>query len=534
MDGDRFDAIAKSVAGTATRRSAVGALAAGGLFSALGLRRSPATAQGGACTLAFVATVRQGPSAGQVLAAGAGKPGELQGELSFTLTETGGIDKGTLRLPNGTNLPVVGQATGRSLQLRIAAGQGRAVVVVGVGEQELTTCQGAVDGLATGPQPGDLGDWHATAKRTGGTGGGGGTGGTGTTAGTTGRTAAATAAGGGPARNTNRNATATATAKSRAKATTEPTAEATTGPTATTSACPTGQTECKGACVDLQTDPVNCGKCGVGCLSAVCKDGLCQTCEELGFDDCGGFCADLMNDVGNCGACGNVCASGICGLGQCADVVGPAPHACAQSGGSCTADTDCCVGFCGQDDTCECVADGFECSHGGTGGCCNGQPCNADGFCGTCRTLGVACNADAECCQGNFAALCCLDGVSLNTRCTDVTNIGFVCPGDSPPPESCPEGQTACGGECVDLSSNAGNCGACGNSCGLGGVCTGRVCGAPEPTCLVLGSPCTLGVDICCEHNCMDGICQCAPAGVLGANPGECCSGNLGGDGYCL
>jgi hypothetical protein len=248
---------------------------------------------------------------------------------------------------------------------------------------------------------------------------------------------------------------------------------------------------------------------------------------------CGAACVDTQTDLNNCGFCGNLCGT-QCIDGQCTGV-GAAPHACAQTGESCASDP-CCVGFCDQDDLCTCVGDGSECAQTGTGGCCDGQPCNASGFCGTCTLFGGTCNSDAECCTGSQygAALCCFDGVSLTTRCTDVTNIGFVCPGDTPPPESCPAGQTLCGNACADLTLDPFNCGACGNSCGLGGICTGGTCAAPQPTCLVLGSPCTLGVDICCEHNCMDGVCQCAPAGVLGANPGECCSGNLGADGYCL
>jgi hypothetical protein len=180
------------------------------------------------------------------------------------------------------------------------------------------------------------------------------------------------------------------------------------------------------------------------------------------------------------------------GLLQRGAPVGRAAQPCAQTGQSCAA-ADCCLGFCNQDAVCECVSDGFGCAGTGTGGCCNGQPCNAAGFCGVCSTVGARCNSDAECCQGSYAALCCFDGVSLTTRCTDVTNIGFVCPGDAPAPAACPAGQTDCGGSCVDLLSSAGHCGACFNSCPLGGVCQGGVCG---------------GID------CMDGQTDCGGACV--------------------
>ncbi len=212
---------------------------------------------------------------------------------------------------------------------------------------------------------------------------------------------------------------------------------------------------------------------------------------------------------------------------------GPAPQICAHQGQSC-AEAACCVGYCNEDALCECVADGFGCAGIGTGGCCNGQPCNADGFCGRCGVLGARCNSDAECCTGGYAALCCFDGVSLTTRCTDVTNIGFVCPGEAPPPAGCPAGQAACGGACVDLRSHAGHCGACFNSCALGGVCQGGVCAincpAGQTDC---GGAC---VDLlthaahcgACFNSCaLGGTCQ---GGVCG---GVCMGGETDCGGFC-
>jgi hypothetical protein len=178
------------------------------------------------------------------------------------------------------------------------------------------------------------------------------------------------------------------------------------------------------------------------------------------------------------------------------------------------------VGYCNQDNLCECVSDGNECAQTGTGGCCSGQPCNASGFCGTCTLFGGTCNADAECCSGGQygAALCCFDGVSLTTRCTDVTNIGFVCPGEPLGPVTCAAGLTDCGGECVDLSSHAGNCGACGVSCGLGGVCTGGVCG---------GVQCPAGEALCgglCTNPNLDNG-NCGGCGIVCAAGLTCCIG---------
>ena|SRR5829696_2278175 len=195
-----------------------------------------------------------------------------------------------------------------------------------------------------------------------------------------------------------------------------------------------------------------------------------------------------------------------------------AAQPCIQPGQSCD-DGICCLGWCNEDNICDCVTDGFGCAPVGSGGCCSGQPCNADGYCGRCGLVGARCNADAECCQGNFAALCCFDGVSLTTRCTDVTNIGFVCPGEGPPPAGCPAGQTACGSACVNLTSHAGHCGACFRSCPLGGICRNGTCVRPGPICEAGLTDCDgRCVDLfadnghcgACGHSCPAGLLCCA------------------------
>ncbi|MFN8674874.1 MAG: hypothetical protein U0Z70_00725 [Thermomicrobiales bacterium] len=222
---------------------------------------------------------------------------------------------------------------------------------------------------------------------------------------------------------------------------------------------------------------------------------------------------------------------------------GPAPLACAQTGQSCAV-AECCLGYCNQDAVCECVSDGSACAGIGTGGCCSGQPCSPSGFCGaSCAGLGARCNSDAECCQGNYAALCCFDGVSLTTRCTDVTNIGFVCPGDAPAPEACPAGQTDCGGSCVDLTSHAGHCGRCFNACPLGGTCQGGACGGiicldGETDCGgycadLLNDEYNCGA---CHNLCDSGVCTSGSCGAICFGPGtlctadsDCCSGDCFG-----
>ena len=88
-----------------------------------------------------------------------------------------------------------------------------------------------------------------------------------------------------------------------------------------------GLIECFGACVNLQTDPNNCGFCGEVCPSGQCGAGICievvgpapaQVVCSDGQADCGAGWIDVISDPANCGFCGNVCASDAqCFLGGC-------------------------------------------------------------------------------------------------------------------------------------------------------------------------------------------------------------------------
>lgn len=68
---------------------------------------------------------------------------------------------------------------------------------------------------------------------------------------------------------------------------------------------PAGSTTCCGrSCINLETNPSNCGSCGH----------LCPT----GNGCCGGVCTDFKTDAKHCGSCTNVCAPGVtCSFGMC-------------------------------------------------------------------------------------------------------------------------------------------------------------------------------------------------------------------------
>jgi hypothetical protein len=83
-----------------------------------------------------------------------------------------------------------------------------------------------------------------------------------------------------------------------------------------------------GTCVDLASDPTNCGRPGNVCRGgAVCLMGNCVTggggggaCPD-GMRLCDGGCVNTRNDPLNCGECGRSCrANEACQGGECREV----------------------------------------------------------------------------------------------------------------------------------------------------------------------------------------------------------------------
>lgn len=91
--------------------------------------------------------------------------------------------------------------------------------------------------------------------------------------------------------------------------------------------CGAGLTFYEGKCLNLQSDPNNCGDIGNTCDTSTgdpCYQGQCvDFCPDTGASaDCDGTCTNLSNDFYNCGACGHSCASTTgdsraCSEGQC-------------------------------------------------------------------------------------------------------------------------------------------------------------------------------------------------------------------------
>jgi hypothetical protein len=93
----------------------------------------------------------------------------------------------------------------------------------------------------------------------------------------------------------------------------------------------------------------------------------------------------------------------------------------------------------------------------------------------TCAGLGGACAQFSDCCPGEHVQ-CCFN-ISGVGDCQDVSQTSFICTGWADVPATgCPAGTTNCGDFCTDVSSDHGNCGACGHSCPIGSNCTTGAC----------------------------------------------------------
>ena len=448
MDPRAFDDLSRTLAQSASRRQAVarfgtaGMLA--GLVAALGRGRigALAAAQGETCRLAIVATVRVGPDAETLMQTDV--PGELRGEISFALDPDGAIAEGRFLLDGGPELPVVGQATGRALNLRAdfaAIQEGLALVLVGTAQEPLSRCTGPLDGLLTGPLPGDLGDWHATAV-------------TGTGSGTS-------------AADANRVPTVAAPVATATPTPVPPRQES----------CLPGLTRCGGACVDVLSDVRNCGVCQLACSAgAACIGGSC-ICPPDRATSCNGVCVDLGSDRNNCGRCASVCESGLVAA-EC-------------RGGACVR-ADCAVGleYCGAVDLCrDLSSDPAHC-----GACA--RACMPGEFCsgGVCQpSVPIADIPLDEPPPDGLSP--CLPGLvdCGNGICVNIFIDSFNCGGCgitcTPPagcdggvcvagPALCADPLVDCGGFCADLGSDSFNCGGCGIVCSpqtpscVAGTCT--------------------------------------------------------------
>src|SRR5690606_5735751 len=228
---------------------------------------------------------------------------------------------------------------------------------------------------------------------------------------------------------------------------------------------------------------------------------------------CEGRCVNVLSDTMACGGCGMHCAPGqVCEDGEC--VAPPCDPACGAG--------ETCVGS-----VCQCGT-GPACTGGQA--CCGGTCVDTASSTTNCGTCGNTCTSGQTCLSGTC---------TTDAPCPAPCGIGETCTagtcrcGTGGP---CPAGQRCCGGECVDINSNVGHCGACGRVCGgseqcCSGLCTNTQtsvnnCGSCGNVCGDTANGCTAGSCTCRGlPECPDlgGICVCFELPPFGLpDPGRC------------
>lgn len=141
-----------------------------------------------------------------------------------------------------------------------------------------------------------------------------------------------------------------------------------------------------------------------------------------------------------------------------------------------------------------------------------------------CKQIDQSCRTTADCCPNENGTYC---AGTKKTTCQPCA--GTICKGGCTicsPTEIvdptlncacvCRPGLTRCNGVCLDLQSDAANCGGCGQSCDDGNVCTTDACLAGQcsntiiPSCCESDPECEDG-DLCTTNSCVGNQCQIAP-----------------------
>jgi hypothetical protein len=267
------------------------------------------------------------------------------------------------------------------------------------------------------------------------------------------------------------------------------------GAYACASGCPaSASTRCAGACVDTDTNTVNCGACGQTCSTSVanaqpaCVNGACTFTCEAGFSLCNAACTNFMNDPNNCGGCGSAhaCAGGMtCQNGQCTT--------------NCTRTTDCPAGYACNGSTCTTACSPTQTCNGG---CCASGSCVAG-------TTGAACGANGGMCTncmtpGNNMA--CVGGLCGCNAATDCSSLNACSLAIHSCQQLCGGANTGCNGGCCTNLMTGGQCvqGNVDNQCGaMGGQCENcqTACG-PGPHCINDVCGCTTSLDCLAFTSC--------------------------------
>ena len=302
--------------------------------------------------------------------------------------------------------------------------------------------------------------------------------------------------------------------------------------------CGSAMVCCAGTCVDTNSDAYHCGKCWNQCRNhEVCDSGSCKspsakTCSPACDSNrrcCGETCIDVLTDPKNCGICGVACPDGIacvdgkcdvkptcqCSDGKVCDENGDCVVKCGSS--LCRPDESCCGNTCTTLDTvkhcgsCDnaCQGNAPFCQYGACADKCSPQTCEAQSA--QCGTVNDGCGNALDCGSCADVKVCtsnqCVDPPCSPTTCaTKGKNCGTIDDG--------------CGGKL--------NCGSCSGA----KECKNNVCTNPEckpKTCAEQGKKCGstsdgCGITIQCgscssSQDCKNNVCVDKPTSVRDTYP---------------
>ena len=140
---------------------------------------------------------------------------------------------------------------------------------------------------------------------------------------------------------------------------------------------------------DNYVPPVDSGStnCGGQCL------GLASTC-------CNNTCVDITSDPNNCGGCGNPCGSQSCCAGNCVDTMGSDNSNCGGCGVTCNG--TCVNGSC-QTNNNNCTLDLGSCAHSP---CTTGSALSASCDANDEGIVLIVCIYDSTCCSSTWDSTC--------------------------------------------------------------------------------------------------------------------------------
>ena len=301
--------------------------------------------------------------------------------------------------------------------------------------------------------------------------------------------------------------------------------------------CGSAMVCCAGTCVDTNSDAYHCGKCWNQCRNhEVCDSGSCKspsakTCSPACDSNrrcCGETCIDVLTDPKNCGTCGVACPDGIacvdgkcdvkptcqCSDGKVCDENGDCVVKCGSS--LCRPDESCCGNTCTTLDTvkhcgsCDnaCQGNAPFCQYGACADKCSPQTCEAQSA--QCGTVNDGCGNALDCGSCADGKVCtsnqCVDACTPRTCGNEHKNCGFIDDG--------------CGGKL--------NCGSCSGA----KECKNNVCTNPEckpKTCAEQGKKCGSTSDGCgktiqcgscsSSQDCKNNVCVDKPTSVRDTYP---------------